>query len=333
MRICIKFPGSCLFFLFLLILSGFRADASQTIPISQEGQIRILLPETTVVEKEEYLLGEISKIYGLDSHLTERLRQVKIGRSPMPGRDLVVTDAIILSRIRSNKINTKKLVFPGSRNTRIQRASLKIPGVDIDRTVMEKIIESYPDQDIKPRILAHSRDLYLPRGTVSYRVINKGRHLKVGGYQTYEVEFSVDGRLARKVSVRTYIKIYKDVVVAKDTIKRNQVIAEKDLLKTRRNVDRMPAEYVTDVNEIIGKVASRAINPNEVIHGNSVAQAPVIKTGDQILIVYESPNLKLTAPGISLQDGVRGDRIKVSNLDSKIMVYATVKDRIHVYVN
>ena len=74
----------------------------------------------------------------------------------------------------------------------------------------------------------------------------------------------------------------------------------------------MPAEYVTDVNEIIGKVASRAINPNEVIHENSVAKAPVIKTGDRILIVYESPNLKLTASGISLQEGVRGDRIKVS---------------------
>ena len=90
---------------------------------------------------------------------------------------------------------------------------------------------------------------------------------------------------------------------------------------------------MTDVNEIIGKVASRAINPNEVIHENSVAQAPVIKTGDQILIVYESPNLKLTAPGISFQEGVRGDRIKVSNLESKIMVYATIKDRKHVYVN
>ena len=73
--------------------------------------------------------------------------------------------------------------------------------------------------DIKPRILAKTRDVFLPRGEVSYRILKKGRHLMEGGYQTYELEFSVDGKPMRKVPVRTYIKLYKDVVIAKDTIK------------------------------------------------------------------------------------------------------------------
>ena len=80
-------------------------------------------------------------------------------------------------------------------------------------------------------------------------------------------------------------------------------------------------------------MASRAINPNEVIRKNSLIQPPLVKAGDRILIVYESPNLKLTAHGVSLEEGISGERIQVTNLESRNMVYATIKDSKHVLVN
>ena len=49
-----------------------------------------------------------------------------------------------------------------------------------------------------------------------------------------------------------------------------------------------------------------------------------------MLIVYESKNLKLTVPGISLQEGKKGERIQVTNLESQNMIYATIKDSKHV---
>ena len=295
--------------------------------------IRILLPESSVVEKETYRLGDIARLEGQDPHLIERLERIKIGRSPLPGRDLSVSRSIMLSRIRSAKIDTKRIVFPGSQNTRIQRAALKIPGKDIDQSVLSHIREVYSGKDIKPRILAKTRDVFLPRGEVSYRILKKGRHLKEGGYQTFEIEFNVNGKSIRKVPVRTYIKLYKDILIAKDTIKEDHIIRESDILKVRRNVDRMPSAYVTDEKNILGKVASRAINPNEIIKETTVSEVPVVKSGDQLMIVFETPNLRLTAPGISLQKGGLGDRIQVRNLQSKILVYATVQDKNHVQVN
>ena len=317
----------------LLFFFGSPLHSKQKYALSEEGQIRVLLRELTVVEQENYHLGDIARLEGANPYIIENLEKVRIGRSPLPGRHITVTRSIILSRLRSKNFETKGLVFPGSQSTRIQRAALKITGTDIDRTVLEHIRESNPDSDIKPRILAKSRDIYLPRGQVSYRILKKGRHLKEGGYRTFEVEFSVDGKVLRKLPVRTYVKLYKEVVIAKDTIKRDQVITETDLMKVRRNVDRMSNSYVTEENEIIGKVSSRAINPNEVIRGNTLSKASIISAGDRLLIVFETPNLKLSAPGVSLQKGAFGERIQVRNLESKIMVYATVKDRNHVRVN
>ena len=65
----------------------------------------------------------------------------------------------------------------------------------------------------------------------------------------------------------------------------------------------------------------------------TVAAQPVVKSGDRLMIIFETQNLRLTAPGMSLQKGALGDRIQVRNLQSKILVYATVRDKNHVQVN
>ena len=187
--------------------------------------------------------------------------------------------------------------------------------------------------DLKPRLLAKTRDIFLPRGQVSYVISSKGKYKKEGGYRNYDVEFSINGKPVRTVSVRTYLKIYKEVYVARDTIKRDQLIEESDLLKIRRNVDRMPREYVTDKDQLIGKITTRTIKPSETIRGNTVATPPLVKSGDRIQIVYETPFLRLSSPGISLSKGRKGERIPVKNSESKLVVFATVKTRNIVQVN
>ncbi|HBJ46897.1 MAG TPA: hypothetical protein DDY69_06155, partial [Deltaproteobacteria bacterium] len=91
-------------------------------------QIKIFLPQSSVINSDEYRLGEIAQLEGEDFILLDRLAKVVIGRAPLPGRKLTVTRSLILSRLRSHKVNIKKFVFPGSDSTSIQRAALKISG-------------------------------------------------------------------------------------------------------------------------------------------------------------------------------------------------------------
>ena len=301
--------------------------------LSETQQIKIFLPHSSVIDSDEYRLGEIAQLEGEDVLLLEKLAQIVIGRAPLPGRKLTVTRSLILSRLRSHKFNIKKIVFPGSDSSAIQRAALKISGKDIEQVVLIFIRESNKNEDLKPRLLAKTRDIFLPRGQVSYVITSKGKYKKEGGYRNYEVEFSINGEAVRVVTVRTYLKLYKEIFVARDTIKRNQVIEEADILKVRKNVDRMPREYVTDKNLIIGKISSRTINPSEAIRGDTVSAPPLVKSGDRLQIVFETPFLRLSAPGISLAKGRKGERIPVKNLDSKIVVFATVKTRNMVVVN
>ncbi len=326
------FPYSYGLLVLLFLLNSGTAFSTGS-NLVDEQQIKVFLPPSSVINSDEYRLGEIAQLEGEDVLLLEKISQTVIGRSPLPGRKLTVTRSLILSRLRSQKINIKRFVFPGSESSSIQRAALKITGKDIDQVVLKHIREANSNKDLKPRILAKTRDIFLPRGQVSYAITSKGKYKKDGGYRNYEVEFSIDGEAVRIVTVRTYLKLYKEVFIARDTIRRNQIIEESDLLKVRKNVDRLPREYVTDKDQLIGKISKRTINPSEAIRRNTVSAPPLVKSGDRLQIVFETPFLRLSAPGISMAKGRKGERIPVKNLDSKIVVFATVQTRNVVLVN
>ena len=152
--------------LLFLLYSGTVFSTGNTAPEAQ--QIKIFLPQSSVINSEEYLLGEIAQLEGEDYILLDKLAKVIIGRGPLPGRKLTVTRSLILSRLRSHKVNIKKFVFPGSDSTSIQRAALKISGNDIEQVVLNHIKESNESSGLKPRLLAKIRDIFLPRGQVSY---------------------------------------------------------------------------------------------------------------------------------------------------------------------
>ena len=319
--------------LLLLFLLNCGTAFSKGKNFSEDPLIKIYMPQSSVINSDEYRLGEISQIEGEDVLLMERLRETVIGRSPLPGRKLTVTRSLIISRLRFHKINVTSFVFPGSESSSIQRAALKVTGKDIEQVVLKHINDDNNNEDLKPRILAKTRDIFLPRGQVSYVITSKGKYKKEGGYRNYEVAFSIDGKAVRIVTVRTYLKLYKEVFIARNTIRRNQIIEESDLLKVRKNVDRMPREYVTDKDKLIGKISNRTINPSEAINEKSVSTPPLVKSGDRLQIIFETPFLRLSAPGISMAKGRKGERIPVKNIDSKIVVFATVKTRNVVLVN
>ena len=189
-------------------------------------------------------------------------------------------------------IKKDKLEFPGAQKAKISRSALRVSGEDIDRAVLAHIDE-HTKGEAKPRLMAKSRDVFLPKGNLDYSIKSRGTYRKAGGYRTYEVTFKVDGKLIKKVPVRAYVKVFKEVYVAANTIKRNQLIQEADLQKIHKSVDRLPSNYVEDKSELVGKVARRTISSDEVLHNNALTTPPLVNVGDELTMVYETSAFRL----------------------------------------
>ena len=316
----------------LLIGSVLPLSAVEALSEEDFDKIQVFLAETAAVSDVEYTLGEIAKLQGNDPSFVDRIAGLKVGRSPLPGRNLTITRSLLLSRLRFHKVDTNKLIFPNNETVRVYRAALKVPGKDIEEAVLAFISKNHPDEDVQPKLLAQVSDVFLPRGELSYDISEIGIYKKEGGYRNYQVNFRIDGEPARKVTVRAYLKVYKEIFVAKDTIQRDKIIEEADLVRVRRNVDRTTADYVTEPQDLVGKIATRTINPKEVIQERTVTTPPLVNNGDRLTILYETPLLRLTAPGISMSKGRMGEKIPVRNADSKLVVYATVQDENTVQV-
>lgn len=305
--------------------------SSGTVMFENYDQIQVLLKQGAIVQESKYQLSDIAILEGNDPALLTKLSNVTIGRSPLPGGALMVTHTLIKSRLRPY-IKSKKLLFPDLKKTQVRRAAIRINGNEIDQVVLNHIDDQLKGEDSKVKLLSKSRDLFLPKGELDYEVKNVGRYQRKGGYRTYEVVFKVNQKMVKKVPVRVHINIYREVYVAKDRIRKNHLIQENDLEKIRKNVGRLPDNYVTDKSLLVGKIAKRVIDSNEILHDNTVSAPPLVNTGDHLLIVYETPSLKLTANGVAMKKGHLGERIPVRNLTTKTLIQAVVKEKNTVQV-
>jgi flagella basal body P-ring formation protein FlgA len=57
-----------------------------------------------------------------------------------------------------------------------------------------------------------------------------------------------------------------------------------------------------------------------------IEEIPTIISGQDVEIVYRAPGFEVSAQGLALQSGYRGEIIKIKNLQSKKIITATVQD-------
>lgn len=93
-----------------------------------------------------------------------------------------------------------------------------------------------------------------------------------------------------------------------------------------RRVLRDPTAVLHVPDQLAGKVARRTLLPGRLIAANSVRDAYLVEPGAPVQLVYVHGPLTIHATGMPLQTGIAGERIRLRNVDSGIVVTGTVMD-------
>lgn len=129
------------------------------------------------------------------------------------------------------------------------------------------------------------------------------------------------------------IKIYKDVLVLSQPIKRGEFYSKSILQLQKREVSSLRSGFFTDMQSIINKQASRNLNLGAVVTQSNVSEPKLVKRGEKVTIKINSPNLEISVAGIALMDGIKNQNIRVKNINSKQIVQATVEKQGQVVVS
>lgn len=138
------------------------------------------------------------------------------------------------------------------------------------------------------------------------------------------VRVRCDGSSPWTVFVPATVKLFRQVVVTTQPLKRDHVIEAIDISVVERDVGPLSQGYLTDPERVIGLKLKRATVNDQVLAPVFLEQAEAIRKGDQVVIRARTSAINVVMPGEALSDGVPGQQIRVRNLRSQRIVKARV---------
>ena len=120
------------------------------------------------------------------------------------------------------------------------------------------------------------------------------------------------------------VNIYKQVVVASDTLPRGTILNARQLKLAKRNLAKLPQGYYVDPVKLVGMKLKRNITSGFPLTPTMVAAPKLIKRGQQVTLISRTSAIRVVMPGKALENGAIGERIRVKNLSSKRVVEGVV---------
>lgn len=168
-------------------------------------------------------------------------------------------------------------------------------------------------------------DLKLPAGEVSFEVAAPNRW-EGWGKANLALIVRVNERVERNLSVPVEVEALADTVVSSRPLDRGEIISSDDVTVQKRDISSVNGRVFRSIDEVVGKRVKNAVRANTPLSGASLEKVPLVKSGQLVTIIAESPSLRLTATGKARGNGAEGDIIKVQNMGSLKEIPARVID-------
>ncbi len=281
--------------------------------------------ERAEVAADEIRLGDVARIDAEPPDLADKLRQLVLGRSPLPGRSRVLDAATILMRFKQADMDSAQLDIQLPAEIVVSRAALEVGRDQIEPVVRSFIEQQANGRNVRIKDLRMSEAVVLPTGRLTTHV-STPRHTELSGSVPLSVEFSINGELQKKIWVTVVLEALANAVVTRRPMGRFSPLEEEDVEIRAMDMADLPSDYISDLQSVVGKRTRRSLDANTVLRPDLVESPPLVKRGDRVTILVESQGLRVTAIGQVKQTGCLGESIPVVNLDSNKIVHARVLD-------
>jgi flagella basal body P-ring formation protein FlgA len=162
----------------------------------------------------------------------------------------------------------------------------------------------------------------IPAGAYEARVSTAGRGRS--GRRRFDVQLVHEGVVLANVPVTARTDARGPVVVTKQSVPRGTVLTKDDITVVERNAHDVPDDALTTPEQAIGMATKVALAAEAPLPRTALAAPDVVKKGDLVTMIVETPVMRLTVAGEALEAGAVGSGIKVMNRASKQTVAGKV---------
>lgn len=300
-------------FVFCLMLFGLAAHAAHAASLRTQ----------SIVTDDVIRLGDLFN--GLQ-HSHDHV----LGAAPRPGEDMVLNAQTLLRVAMAMNLDWR----PGNSGDHlvIKRAATIVDADMVEATLRDALYQRGVTGDYNILFQASNPQLVLPPDMPPSVEISGLRYDANNGW------FEADAFAPSASNPQTQIRLtgrtetLTQVPVLRDTLRAGSSIGANDIEMSNVPAQSLSHDVVLDPQELIGKTPRRMVVAGKPIKFRDVEQPRVVSRGDTVTMIYQNGSLRLTAMGKAMENGSRGDLIRVVNGQSNRSVEAVVTGQQEVTV-
>lgn len=246
-----------------------------------------------------------------------------VAYAPQPGKKAVF-DARWLARVaKAYKLDWRPL---GKRDRAIvDRASIIIQRSDIEDTLHSVLINDFgAEVGLDIELSNSSLRLYVPiEAEATVAVDDVKFDSRSGRFSAYVSAPADDPNAARSRVTGTLISM-TEIPVLNRRLMSGEVIREGDLQWVKTRSERLQNDVISDAGQLIGLAAKRGLRVGQPIRTSEVRTPRLVTKGQIVTLIVQTPSMTLTSQGRAMEEGGRGDVIRITNTQSRTTVEGTI---------
>lgn len=158
-------------------------------------------------------------------------------------------------------------------------------------------------------------DLALPEGTVTYEV-SAPRQWEGWGQASLALIVRVDDRVVKNVPVMVDVEALVDLVVTTRPVERGEILTPADVTVQKRDLAASGGKVARSTADVVGLKVRVGMRGNTPLRTDYLERIPLVKSGQLVTVLLDSPALHITTTGRAKGAGSVGELITVQNISS-----------------
>jgi len=138
--------------------------------------------------------------------------------------------------------------------------------------------------------------------------------------------FLLELRNGKKVNAAANVKAYDWIVLSSKALRKGHYLQHTDVYSTLVDITKIPRGAISRVDHVVGKQLTRSINGNLPVVDIMVREQMLVKKGQIVFLVVESPSFTIRTTGEIRRNTYVGSHAKVINLASKKVISGVLVD-------
>jgi len=281
--------------IFLIFLFFFNLASGNTV---------IHLKKGVIIEKSEVKLSDIALIRSDSSSFSKYLNSLTVKKDLRPGDVFTLTQKQLKNLLVKNYINLSDVIIKGEQ-TVIKRKIIKLDRVRIEKKVRAFLKKRYPNIKVNEIRFSYREKIF----PTSYQLILDERS-KTPSYIYLTGKVVSEGKPVERINISVRYREFADVVFAKRDILKGETITTEDIFikKTEKK-----AGYATDLKSVVGARAKTNIPSGKPLKITMIEPTYPVKKRSYVKVIYDRNGIKIEITGVALENGLKGQVIKVKN--------------------